>query len=151
MPGCNLRGVTHRQPCSPGRAPEMATRSPEGRHESPAADNEHLEEAPSAKAELRIVLLPADVPPAPETADGPLAALLRRTGFDVRARMTVPTADASEMLTTIRTVTWAVTVVVTIAITLPAGVPITAVIVIVAIEIAGFAIGALSLRRKRAK
>ena len=132
----------------------MAARSPEGQHESPAADNEHLEEAPSANAELRILMLPADDPPTPETAAGPpgrLAALLRRAGLDVRAGMTVPPADASDMLTTIRTVTWAVTVPVTIAITLPAGVPIRAVIVIVAIELAGFAIGALSPRRKRTK
>ena len=135
----------------------MATRSPEGQHESPAADNEDLEEAPSAKAELRILMLPADDSPTPETAGdppGPLVALLRRAGLDVQAGMTVPSANASEMLATIRmwlAVTWALTVLVTIAITVPAGVPIAAVIVIVAIELAGFAIGALSPRRRRAK
>jgi hypothetical protein len=134
----------------------MAARSPEGQHRSPAG-SEHVEEAPTAEAELKILMFPVDGA-VPETADsdGPrnwLAALLRRAGLTFHARMTVPLEDAGEMLATVRkiglAVTWAVTVLVTLAVTLPAGVPVPAVIAVIAIELAGFAAGALSTRRKR--
>jgi hypothetical protein len=133
----------------------MAARSPEGQHDA-AAETEHLE-APSAKAELSIYTFLADDDPEwLEKADGPagpLPALLRRVGVNVGARMAVPPANASEMLATVRrmwlTVTWAVTVLATIAVTVPAGVPIAFVVTILAIELVGFAMCALSSRRRR--
>ena len=131
----------------------MATRSPEGRHGSPA-DGEHVEVAPSAEAELKILMFPVTKD---DDEDVPkrnwLVSLLRRAGLTFHARMTVPPADADELLATVRKVglaaTWALTVVVTLAITLAYHVPVTAVITIVVIELIGFVVGALSLRRRR--
>jgi hypothetical protein len=120
------------------------------------------EEAPSAAAELHIMKIPASDPQAnPGTREistsaspaSPLLATLRRAGFAVQARMTVPAANAGEMLAMLRNValavTWAVTVIITLAVAIPAGVPADAIIAIVAIELIGFAVGALSLRHKR--
>jgi hypothetical protein len=75
--------------------------------------------------------------------------MLRRAGFGVHARITVPAKDAGEMLTTLIAATWALTVLVTLAITVPAGLPAATVVTILAIELTGFVIGALSLRHRR--
>jgi hypothetical protein len=136
----------------------MAARSPEGQHESPVG-SEPVEEAPTAEAELKILMFSVGgATPEPAAGDGVrnwLAALLRRAGLTVHARMAVPLEDASEMLATVRkvglAVTWATTVLVTLVITLSASVPVPAVIAILAIELAGFAAGALSMRRKRTR
>lgn len=136
----------------------MATRSPEGRHRPPA-DSEHAGEAPSAEADLKILMFPVDGEALKAAGgDGPrnwLAALLRRASLTIHARLAVPLGDASEMLATVRviglTAVWAVTIVVTLAITLSASVPVPAVITILAIEAAGFTVAVLSRRRKRVR
>jgi hypothetical protein len=134
---------------------------PEGQPQSPAG-SAASGEAPSAAAELHIIKIPVSSSPdalgepdAGGTGDpaSRLATMLRRAGFGVHARMLVPAADAREMLTTIRSVglaaTWAGTVLVTLAITVPADIPVAVIIIILAIELIGFVIGALSLRRRR--
>jgi hypothetical protein len=75
--------------------------------------------------------------------------MLRRAGFGVHARITVPARDAGKMLTTFLTATWTLTVLGTLAITVPAGLTAAAVVTILAIELAGFVISALSLRHRR--
>lgn len=138
----------------------MAARSPGG--QQPPAASAPGAEAPSAAAELHIMKIPASDSPAHNeageagTAGDPvsrLMALLRRAGFGVQARMTVPAAEASEMLAMFRNValavTWALTVLVTLAVTVPAGMPADMVVTIVGIELIGFVIGALSLRHCR--
>ena len=134
----------------------MATRSPEGRHGSPVG-SEQVEEAPSAQAELKILVFPVDgETPAAADGDKPrswFATFLRRVGLTIHARFAVPFDDANEMLATVRviglTAIWAVTVLITLAITLSANVSVPAIITISAIELAGFTAASLSRRRKQ--
>jgi hypothetical protein len=148
-------------PCFPGRAPEMARRSPDSGQQPPVGDVPSLEE-PSAAAELHVVKIPIDdssavsargeISPAGDPASR-FVTWMRRAGFGVHARVTVPAANAGDMLIVLRnvslTVTWAVTVLVTLVITVLASVPVNVIVAITIIELIGFVIGALSVRRKR--
>jgi hypothetical protein len=126
--------------------------------QQPVADSAPGEEVPSAQAELHVVMIPFGDSPDddPERQEiqaagdlvGRLTTLMRRARFGVRARMTVPAANAGEMLALYNSVTWGLTAVITLAITVAAGVPITAIIVIIVLELVGF-VGFLFLRRRR--
>jgi hypothetical protein len=121
------------------------------------------DEEPSALAELHIMLIPASDPaddpkkqeivPLGNSADAVnwLVKLARRAGLGVQFRCVVPPEHAGGMLAMIRSATWAATVVVTLAIAVSAGVPYPVLITILAIELGGFAVSALSARRKRGR
>ena len=90
---------------------------------------------------------------ATEDVPGRLLAMWRRAGFGVHARVMVPAADARELLVSFRMVTlsiaWALSVTITFLVAVSIGMSSTAIIVIVALELVGFTVAALTACRRR--
>jgi hypothetical protein len=131
----------------------MAGRRPGPGQKQPPAKSMPGEEEPSAVAELHVFKIPAgDSPAIAGNPAGRFLSWMRSARLGIQIRMVVPPANAAEMISLFRNVglavTWAVTVLVTLAIVIPVGLPVAAVVAIVMIELAGFVIGALSVRRR---
>jgi hypothetical protein len=110
----------------------------------PASTPGEPAEEPTAMAGLRIFLLPADDGHAVSWGQDP-GTIARDLRFPARTRQgqlqarSAPSRCASEML-------WAVAVISTLAITVPSGIPYKAIALILAIELTGFAAGAIWAR-----
>jgi transcriptional regulator with XRE-family HTH domain len=115
----------------------------------------------TSKAELVLMLFPADGSPAsvsntPDTAkaekqSGSIASLMRRLGL--QAQLSVPASEAGEMLNVLRQVSivfaWVALVIGTLAIMAPAGMTAKPIIIVIVIEFLGFVTGTLTLGKRR--
>lgn len=136
-------------------------RGPGPGQKPPRAASPPREDEATNAAELVIVLFPAGATPAAATGSKDvtdsgkpatrLMGLVRRIGLQLR--LSVPPTDAAEMLRAVQHVgiilAWAVTVLGTLAITVPAGMSARTIITVIALELAGFTVGAFAMRRRR--
>jgi hypothetical protein len=125
----------------------MARRSPTD-PAGPAGIPGEPPDQPTARAELQIILLPPD-DDGHAGDQGPPDIIARSLRFPARAprgrlhaKFVIPSRNAGEML-------WALTMISTLAITVPSGVSYVMIALILAVELAGFVIGAVSARRHR--
>jgi len=113
---------------------------------------------PTRAAEIVIMLFPAGATPAADAdADAKdvgkemlpawLTRLARRIGL--QAWISVPAPNAGQMLAAVCVFAWTALVLGTLAIMIPAGMTAGAIIAVIALELAGFAAGSLTLRKYR--